>query len=188
MTATPNHGANANCSARLRWVREHRSRSLKRTPMVTEATLAEDAVAAEIQEVAQAAYALEAQRIGCAEFPPLAESLEDLRQSPDTFLVFQQAGRIIGALSFDRSTDPVAITRLVVRPTHLRQGVATALLAELERRLAPTTRISVSTAQANTPAVCLYQRLGYLPTGASPSPEGIPLLHFSKMTGAKDAS
>ncbi len=148
--------------------------------MITEATPAEYSVAAQIHAVAQAAYTLEAERIGCAEFPPLRESLDELRQSSDTFLVFQQSGSIIGALSFDSSTDPVTITRLVVSPTHLRQGIATALLSDLEQRLSPTARLSVSTAQTNTPAVFLYQRLGYIPAGISNTSEGIPLVHLSK--------
>lgn len=148
--------------------------------MITEATPADYSVAAQIHAVAQAAYALEAERIGCAEFPPLRESLDELRQSSDGFLVFQRSGRIIGALSFDLSTDPVAITRLVVSPAHLRRGIATALLSELEQRLSPNVRLSVSTAQTNTPAVILYQRLGYIAAGGSDTSEGIPLLHLSK--------
>ena len=50
--------------------------------MITEATPTEYSVAAQIHAVAQAAYTLEAERIGCAEFPPLRESLDELRQSP----------------------------------------------------------------------------------------------------------
>lgn len=148
--------------------------------MITEATPAEYSVAAQIHAVAQAAYTLEAERIGCADFPPLRESLDDLQQSSDCFLVFQQAGGIIAVLSFDRSTDPVAITRLVVSPTHLRQGIATALLANLEQRLAPIASLTVSTAQTNAPAVFLYRRLGYTTASVSNSAEGIPLLHLSK--------
>ena len=148
--------------------------------MITKATPAESPVAEQIYAVSQAAYKLEAMRIGYAEFPPLRESLDELRRSPDTFLVFHQAGRIVGALSFDRKIGPVTITRLVVSPTHHRQGIATALLAELEHRLAPVAQFKVTTAQANTPAVLLYQRLGYSPAGISVSPEGIPLLHLAK--------
>jgi hypothetical protein len=66
--------------------------------MVTEAILAECGVAAQIHAVVQAAYTLEAERIGYAEFPPLRESLVELRQSSDSFLVFLRAGRIIGVL------------------------------------------------------------------------------------------
>ena len=148
--------------------------------MITEAIPSEQTVAAQIHAVSQAAYALEAERIGCADFPPLRESLDELRQSSDSFLVFQQAGSIIAALSFDRATDPVCITRLVVSPTHLRQRIATALLTDLERRLPPTARLTVSTAQTNTPAITLYQQLGYTAAGVTSSAEGIPLFHLTK--------
>ena len=148
--------------------------------MITDATPAEYSVAIQIHAMMQAAYTLEAERIGCAEFPPLRESVEELRQSSDSFLVFQQSGRIIGGLSFQRGTDTVAITRLFVSPGHLRQGIATALLSELESRLVPMTRLTVSTAATNTPAISLYQRFGFTTASASTSAEGIPLLHLFK--------
>jgi ribosomal protein S18 acetylase RimI-like enzyme len=152
----------------------------ERNAMIRETTATEDSVATQIHALAQSAYALEAERIGCADFPPLRESLDDLRQSSDSFLVFERSGNIIGALSFDRGTNQVTITRLVVSPMHLRQGVATALLADLEKRLSPRARLAVSTAQANTPAIRLYQRLGYMVASVSRSMEGIILVHLTK--------
>jgi ribosomal protein S18 acetylase RimI-like enzyme len=146
--------------------------------MMVEARLTEPLVAAQIHAVALAAYALEAERIGCADFPPLHESLDDLRGSSDRCLVFQDGGRIVAALSFDDAAEPVVITRLVVRPTHLRRGIATALLGELERRLPAAARIAVTTAEANMPAVSLYRGLGYAPVGVSMAAEGISLVRF----------
>jgi ribosomal protein S18 acetylase RimI-like enzyme len=148
--------------------------------MITETTMSEDSVATQIHAVAQAAYALEAERIGCSDFPPLRESLEDLRNSSDSFLVFRQAGSIVGALSFDRGTDLVVITRLVVSPMHLRKGIATALLTDMERRLPTMARLTVSTGQANIAAICLYRRLGYAEANVTKSREGIVLVHLAK--------
>lgn len=147
--------------------------------MVVQLTTLDAAIAAAIQAVAQAAYALEAERIGCADFPPLRESVEDLRQSADRFLIFQQAGGIAGALSFDATAAPVVITRLVVDPAHLRQGIATSLLTALERLL-PEAAFSVSTAQANAPALALYRRWGFVTDSFHGSPEGIPLIRLSR--------
>lgn len=147
--------------------------------MVVPLTTLDAATAAAIQAVAQAAYALEAERIGCADFPPLRESVDDLRQSIDRFLIFQQGGDIVGALSFDATSAPVVITRLVVEPAHLRRGVATALFDALERLL-PGAGISASTAQANAPAVALYRRLGFVTDSLHGSPEGIPLIRLSR--------
>jgi ribosomal protein S18 acetylase RimI-like enzyme len=134
----------------------------------------------QIHAVTQAAYTLEAERIGCADFPPLRESLNELRDSSDSFLIFQEAGIIVGALSFHRSPEAVDITRLVVSPAHHRKGIATALLAELEQRTSPVARLTVSTALNNTPAVSLYRKLGYVTARISNSAEGIPLLHLTK--------
>jgi ribosomal protein S18 acetylase RimI-like enzyme len=148
--------------------------------VITEAALSEDSVAAQIHALSMAAYTLEADRIGCVNFPPLRETIEELRQSSDRFLAFQRAGRIVGALSFDRIADFVAITRLVVSPAYLRQGIATALLTSLEERLPSGARLCVSTARANTAAVLLYQRLGYAIVRVSISAEGIPLTQLAK--------
>ena len=148
--------------------------------MISEATPGEHSIAEQIHAVSQAAYALEAERIGCADFPPVRETLEELQQCSDSFLVFQQSGRIIAALAFDRTTDPVLITRLVVSPAHLRRGIATALLVELERRLPAAARLKVSTALANTAAVTLYERLGYTKAEVTNSAEGIALVRLVK--------
>ncbi len=148
--------------------------------MITEATPAEDPIAAQIYALAQAAYTLEAKQIGCADFPPLRESLDDLRRSSDSFLVFRLSAEIVGALSFTRSANSLVITRLVVSPAHLRRGIATALHTRLEGMLASGVRFTVSTAQSNTPAIALYHRLGYTEASFSTSAEGIPLLHLIK--------
>ena len=148
--------------------------------MISESTPIEWTVAAQIYALAQAAYKLEAVLIGCVDFPPLRESLNGLRDSPDRFLVFQEAGTIVGALSFHHSPEAVAVTRLVVSPAHQRKGIATALLADLEQRIHPVASLTVSTALHNTPAVSLYRKLGYATERVSNSAEGIPLLHLTK--------
>ena len=148
--------------------------------MVSEVDIRNGDASAEVHAVCQAAYALEAERITCADFPPLRESLEELRTSTDRFLVYT-SGSITGALSFDDGAiGEVAITRLVVRPARLRQGIATALLRELERVINRPTRIVVSTAETNVPAVALYEKSGYGITARWISAEGIPLISLEK--------
>ena len=150
--------------------------------MIAEESLSQHAVAAQVHAVAQAAYAVEAGRIGCPDFPPLRESLAQLGRSGDRLLVHRKCGSVAGALTFVQDAGAVDITRLVVSPPHFRQGVATALLAHLERLLPPGA-VTVSTARRNSPAVALYRRLGYSVSGASISPEGIELLYFTKTCG-----
>jgi ribosomal protein S18 acetylase RimI-like enzyme len=148
--------------------------------MIIEVVPTEDFIAAQIHAVAQVAYMLEAEWIGCTNFPPLRQSLDQLQQSSDRFLVFQESGNIIGVLSFDSSTDSIVITRLVVSPARLRQGIATALILALERKLPQATDLAVSTAEANTAAIHFYERHGFTAVTHSRSVEGIPLLHFTK--------
>jgi len=147
--------------------------------MISQVDPTGEPVAAEIHAVAQAAYALEAEWIACRGFPPLRESVADLRESSDTFLVFRRSGAVLAALSYCRLISAVTVTRLVVHPAHLRQGIATALLIELEQRISATI-VYVSTAAANLPAVQLYQRQGYTPVMVTKSAENIELVSLSK--------
>lgn len=148
--------------------------------MISEIVLSKSPLVPAIHALAQAAYLEEAKLIGSADFPPLRESVEELRAAPDSFLFFNEAEKIIGVLSFLCDAGCVTITRLFVSPRHFRQGIARALLEELERRIPPATSFAVSTAEANLPAIMLYRRMGYMHAGTSYSPEGITLVHFKK--------
>lgn len=154
--------------------------SFRSGPYVAEARLSAPSVAVQIHTVAQAAYALEVALIGCTEFPPLKESLDDLIRSSDAFLGFWEGGEIVGALSFDDRTNSVVITRLVVSPSQLRKGIAESLLTQFMRRISSADRVNVSTAQANAPAISLYRKFGFRTMGVSTSEEGIALVHLSK--------
>src|SRR5687767_2921196 len=147
---------------------------------IVEATISDTAAAAQIHKVAQAAYTFEAGLIKCAEFPPLLESVPDLQASSDTFLVLVKDDAIVGALSYAREQESVVITRLVVSPAYFRQGIATALLMELERRVSADVTITVSTGAWNIPGVLLYRKCGYTTSHTTPIAEGISLLHLRK--------
>lgn len=137
-------------------------------------------IAAQLYTLQQQAYTLEAELIGCSEFPPLRESIEELSRSTNSFIGFASDGQMVGALSFCVSADNVTITRLLVSPHHLRRGIATALITELEQRIPPTAQLHVFTAHVNVPAVSLYKRLGFRVCSMSISREGITLVHYIK--------
>jgi ribosomal protein S18 acetylase RimI-like enzyme len=146
--------------------------------MVSEIDIHAGSAALEIYLLAQAAYHLEAARIGCADFPPLRETLAQLRTSGDRFLVYRSE-KIQGVLSFDSSVPgQVVITRLVVSPKSLRQGVATALLRALGGQANGKASITATTAEANLPAILLYERMGFQRLDVRQSPEGISLVQF----------
>src|SRR5688572_19406482 len=105
-------------------------------PMISEASLADDSILAEIFAVVQAAYASEAALLGITDFPPLRETLAELQRSSDRFFVYHKDETIVGALSCSCEVESVTITRLVVQPAYSRRGIASALLAEFERKFA----------------------------------------------------
>jgi ribosomal protein S18 acetylase RimI-like enzyme len=148
--------------------------------MVTVANIRDASVAAPVHALQQAAYAVEAQRVGCVDFPPLRESVEALQRSNDCFLIFVQEGRILGALSYECAGSCVTVTRLVVRPTHFRWGIGSALLCALECRLPANTLLCASTSDSNEPAIKAYEKQGYSTASRVLSPEGIALRRLHK--------
>jgi ribosomal protein S18 acetylase RimI-like enzyme len=148
--------------------------------MISEVSLADESVLAEVFAVARAAYASEAALLWITDFPPLRETLADLCRCSDHFIVYRKDARIVGVLSCVCEGESVRITRLVVQPAHSRRGIASALLAEFEREFDSASRFIVSTASGNLPAIRLYERFGYAVTSATTSPEGIQLVHMAK--------
>ena len=103
--------------------------------MITLANIREPSVAGQIHALQQAAYAVEAQLIGCRDFPPLRETADDLRRSLDSFSVCLIDDCPVGCLSYRLDEGMAEITRLIVSPGHFRRGIASSLLRGLETRL-----------------------------------------------------
>jgi len=145
------------------------------------ANIRESAVAAQIHALQQAAYLVEAERIGCAEFPPLRETIQVLQSSTDCFLVFLDHDNIVGCLSYESVGTNATITRLVVSPQHFRRAIATALLRALDGRLPVGGAVYASTADSNEPAIRAYEKHGYRTVSRKVSPEGIALHQLQKL-------
>ncbi|MDI2130837.1 GNAT family N-acetyltransferase [Yinghuangia seranimata] len=151
---------------------------------------ADDArVASALYRVGRAAYAVEAELIGFYEIPPLSETLADLRALPLRWLAATTArGQVAAFVAWrecgaeavggerpagdgarsardgdrparDRTID---IDRVCVDPAWFRRGLATRLLVHLLEELAPGCDAEVGTGAANTPAMTLYKRLGFV--------------------------
>jgi len=148
--------------------------------MIREADISDLAMAARIHALQQAAYAVEAEHIGCADFPPLRETIEGLRRAKDRFLVSEVDGAVRAALSFGRNGASVVVTRLVVSPECFRRGIATALLRDLAKRVSSSTVIRAVTAELNEPAIRCYAKQGYRVVTRTVSSEGIGLVHLEK--------
>jgi ribosomal protein S18 acetylase RimI-like enzyme len=119
----------------------------------------------QLRELQRAAYAVEAGLIGFGGIPGLHETLQELRLCGETFLGLDDEIGLAGALSWTRLPDgTLDICRLVVHPRAHRRGIATALLDSLDAT-EPADLTVVSTGTANLPAIALYQRRGFVPTG-----------------------
>ncbi|MGE7385324.1 GNAT family N-acetyltransferase [Streptomyces sp. NPDC004126] len=124
--------------------------------------LADDATAAAVHRIGLAAYAVEAELIGFDGIPALGEGLEEMRARPLRWLgAVTEAGAVAGFLAWEETRDGVSVDRLCVDPAWFRRGVASLLVRHALAELFPGRRVEVTTGAANTPAVALYERLGF---------------------------
>jgi ribosomal protein S18 acetylase RimI-like enzyme len=72
-------------------------------------------------------------------------------------------GEIAGFVAWEEPAGgAVGLDRLCVAPAWFRRGVASLLLRHVLTELFPDRVVEVTTGAANTPAVTLYERLGFV--------------------------
>ena len=73
----------------------------------------------------------------------------------------------VGYVGMHHILDEGFITNVVVHPAYRRQGIATALLAELETygKAHDLTRITLEVRASNAPAIALYRKHGFQEAG-----------------------
>lgn len=129
-------------------------------------------IAAAIHAVHMAAYAQEAALLGVSDFPPLSMTAQDIRQSEEQFFAAFDGETIIGAVSVEppelaswsgQKLDHggVHIASLIVHPQRQREGVGLRLMEAIIAAHG-SQPMTVSTALANTPALALYEKLGFV--------------------------
>lgn len=150
------------------------------TLWIGEVELADDDFARELLAVQVAAYAIEAELLAYPQLPPLFETIDDLRCSGERFIVAKSDGRIVGATSIASSDSVLDICRMVVSPSHMRQGIASRLLAAVESLRDGRAAITVSTGEANIPAIRLYERHGFAIVMRRTLPDGLRLVGLEK--------
>jgi len=129
----------------------------------TELDISDRVTAADVLACQRAGYAVEAELIGFDGILPLHETLDHLLRCGERFLGSYDPEGLAGVVSWEKLTDgTVDIRRLVVAPRAFRRGHATALLAALALA-EPAERFTVATGAANTPALTLYRRHGFVP-------------------------
>ncbi len=127
--------------------------------MIKQINHANKQVAQAIQSIQRPAYRMEAELMGFDGIPQLAETVEEIQQSDETFIGFQDEF-LKGFLSFKKEEKVVDIYRLVVDPLYFRRGIARRLLEHLLEQN-DSVEVTVSTGTANMPARRLYQSFGF---------------------------
>ncbi|WP_327001313.1 GNAT family acetyltransferase [Dactylosporangium sp. NBC_01737] len=94
-----------------------------------------------------------------------AELEAKLTRDPELFLVAETGDAVTGVVMGTYDGRRGWILRLAVHPQHRRQGIATRLVQEVERRLAALgcPRINLLAAPDNEAGLRFWQELGYLP-------------------------
>ncbi len=133
-----------------------------------------------IWRLQQSAYAVEAGLIGCDDFPPLRESVDDLLAAQESFLLAYCDKDSAGALSYTTNEMGCLICRLVVSPEYFRRGIGRQMLHNLMVKTDPALPWRVVTAQANFPAIALYRGFGFQPGSAFASQECIDLVQLTR--------
>lgn len=129
-------------------------------------------VALRIQQVFQSAYRIEARLIGVVNFPPLERTVRDIIASDTVFYGLMRDDDLIAVVEIDYDEPLLDICSLVVDPAYFRQGLAGQLLRYVLNHY-PWETAEVETAVANTPAITLYEQLGFAETARFTTPGGI---------------
>lgn len=122
----------------------------------------EEHVAEQIWHLQHAAYRVEAELIGTANLPPLQQTVDDIRRLPETFYgILEEECELMAAISVEVEGKTVTICRVMVHPSRFRRGYARRLIAFAEAAHGDADGFRVSAAVNNTPAVRLYESMGY---------------------------
>lgn len=111
--------------------------------------------------VQKKSYVIEAELIGFPNLPPLKDTVLTIQNSNETFIGYFLNDAIVGAISYEIEENILHICRLFVDPDHFRKGIAESLL---KYALETNTfhKAIVGTGAVNTPAIRLYEKLGFV--------------------------
>ncbi|PLS07282.1 GNAT family N-acetyltransferase [Neobacillus cucumis] len=129
--------------------------------MIKELDLNQTSVLKEVFDLQKESYLVEAQIINFYEIPPFKETINELKDSGETFLGYYKGECLAGAISYTLHNQELTICRMVVHPDHFRKGIAQKLLTKVEEHHQDISILHVSTGRDNPPAKNLYLKNGY---------------------------
>lgn len=83
------------------------------------------------------------------------------------FLVYEKDGQVLGYAGAYSAGDEAAVTNIAVFPEYKRQGIGEALTKELIKRAALSGKktVCLEVRVSNSPAISLYEKLGFKTAG-----------------------
>lgn len=111
-------------------------------------------------------YRLEAELIGLKDAPPLVETPYTLAHCEEAFYgLLSEDGELLGAIAVKDENEGHEITRLMVHPDHLREGIGKQLVKHALQVSfhEKETVFTVTAGTRNKPAISLYQSFGFSP-------------------------
>ena len=135
-----------------------------------------------ILAVQRLAFAPAAARYGDDRLPPLMETREEIEADirSQVVLVAVRDGEVIGSVRGVGRDGCVHVGRLVVHPSHQRQGIARGLMLELESRFERQPCFELFTGHLNERGMSLYRQLGYVETQRQRVTDALELVYMRK--------
>ena len=109
----------------------------------------------------QRSYKVEAQLIGVVDFPPLLRSAKDIEHSDTSFYGFIVNTCLAAVIEVTIKDMRLEIDSLTVDPDYFKQGIASKLISYV-LEIGNFPEAMVETAVANTPAINLYSKHGFI--------------------------
>nr|WP_299494446.1 GNAT family N-acetyltransferase [uncultured Shewanella sp.] len=137
-----------------------------------------EAVSRQIFRVFQRAYQQEAQLIGVADFPPLRRWVKDIERTNSEFYGIKRHEVLAAVIEIEVTKQQLDIHSLTVDPEYVRRGLADQLIRYVLAQMDCSQAI-VETAVANSPAINLYKKHGFVEYKRWVPSHGIPKLALS---------
>ena len=139
--------------------------------------------AAAIADLTHRAFAQQAALYEDDTLPPLADTAESVRVAMERGVVLvaeDGTGSLIGSVRGEMREESCLVGRLVVEPAHQGRGIGRALTSELEERFPSAACFKIFTGHRSTPALHLYESIGYLRTRTEYVHERLSLVFLEK--------